>query len=409
MNFEYWAYPETYTSRRVPYMQGVQEHQFYAHAGTLPEGVPSECNPRKYNIDRKDYQPVHASFCMQKGRRIDADLFHIKNRGIIVLSNRVFPQWDQSGWVRVHADIPSDLGNIDGNHSYQIVLKHKKTNPDQLIGVRVFTCAHWTPELVNYLAQALNMGVDLTNGDMGNAQGRFDDIKTAIQGQPYENWIAWQTNEPYKSVDTKTIVSLLWACNPLLYKSSAKQPTWIYTRAQSVFTNGFYGNDSIFNEMIKLSPLMPDIIDLFIHINEHAIEVASKRGNKGLVPAERSKELSIRSLCLPSGRIAFREPPISKDTNKVWVLRECYLLIYLSALREFIVTDAEGNLKWRHPWRKLREALVDKDVMKKTLDLMVRRLRGDRGQHDITQRQPELWDLVSVSLSKWVSETMAKN
>lgn len=417
--FTYWARKDTYVRRPDPHTPGMMEHMFHVPASHLPRNVPSECNPRKSNIYKKAYESVWDSFKMKPASgRLDWNMFHVKNRGIVTLVTKVVID-DKSypGWVRIDATIPPELGNVDGNHSYHIVCELEKENPEQLISQRLLEKAVWEEERVTHIAEGLNRAVQVSSEALSDQRGYFEPLKQVLEGYEYADLIGWTENEQGKSVHAKTIVSMAWVCNPLICEvglDSPKHPNWIYCRAQSVFTNGFYGNENVRNEMLKIAPILPHLIHLYAYVNERAYGLGPKSDRKKTSKiktstGEASTDLSIKSLCVKSSLVAFRPPPPegipAVSLHKHDLLRECYLMIFLSGLRGLMTTD-NGIIDWKYPWEDLYPIITNDDFIKKILKMMVRSLKNDKGQHDVTQRKNELWELVAMTMKDEVAKAL---
>lgn len=398
------VYPYTiekayYTVRPLPGYPGMREHSFYIKAMYMPFEVPHGCNPRFQNIDKPAYAPVRDSF-LDKTEMF----FHLKNRGITVLANEVSRQ-DIGDWMILHVSIPPELGDVDGHHSYEIVSKYRKENPEQMIGVRILE--KLPEDHISPVAQGLNTSVQVKSDSLSNQRGRFDLVKKAVMGKPYENWIAWVENQPNTSVPAKTILSLMWVCNPLLYKGkSEKHPNWIYSRAQAVFENGFHRNDDIRNTMLKMAEVMPQLIDIYMLINERTHELSPKqrrfRGKLKDITGEFKKESNIASLCVLSNSLHFRDPAI-KDKFKH--LREPYAMIFMSGLRSLLRENPNtGILEWAVDDVTLMN--IVNSVHKKIMQIIVKQFKHDGGNHvahGITPRQPSLWNAVEAEMGREIA------
>lgn len=391
--FQYITDSDSYRVRDVPGHPGVREHLFYCKAQNVPIGVPAGCNPRFQNPDKPTYKKVTESF-LDRGDMT----FLLKNRGITVLATRV--QEVREGKVCVlHVEVPDHLGDVDGHHTYTIISKYKQDNPHQMVHVRILESL--PRELIPRVAEGLNTSVQVTTATMADHNGFFDLVKDAIKDKPYAGWISWKENQTNVSVTSKTLVSMMWVCNPLLLDSeSAKLPSWIYTAGQRVFEGGFYSskNESIRSQMLKMVGVLPQIIDHYIYINEEAPKLIPKarksRSKIQSLSGDKPNEYNIGNLCHQQVTRPFHDPA---DRKKYPQLREAYLLIVLSGLRSLLqLNPTTDRVEWVVDNNTVR-SIIDKRL-KSLLKSMVTQLKQDRGNHNATPKQPSLWQLASKEM-----------
>lgn len=391
MRFQYIIEKCFYTSLPVPYIPQMREHIFTIRAQYLPYHVPHGANPRHQNISKSTYVTIQESF------KDKSDMtFHIKNHGIVVIASNVEVHHLGTDWLSLMVDIPDDLGNADGQHSYDIVSSLRAENPNQMI--KIYIKENMPEELINVVAETLNTSVQVTASTIANKRLWFDPIKEAIKGKPYAEWVGYSQNQPNVSAPIKNILSILWVANPLLYQRSEKHPGWIYTRANQVFDKGFYENETTRNQMLKAAHLLPDLIDLYIYVNETTHLLAPKRSristskHKDLTEQPK-RESNIKSLCVDEP-LHFRQP-----TTRGPHLREQYVFMVLSGFKNMIKIDPKTD---KLEWRGSREDIfnVINRCHKKLMKCIINQFKHDGSDHGKTRSQPSLWNLIELEVGK---------
>lgn len=370
--------------------------------------VPHGCNPRCQNIEKSLYKKVTDSF------RDHRDLtFHLKNKGITILADSV-QSTINGDQVILDVEIPDHLGNVDGHHTYTIVSTYQADNPDQMVGMRIL--ANLPKHLIGRVAEGLNTSVQVTTATIADHSGFFDSVKNAIKHKDYAQWIGWKDNQENVSVKSKTVVSLMWVCNPLLFQDggSAKLPNWIYTRGSAVFENGFYSakNDELRRQMLKMVGVLPDLIDLYKYLNERAIGlIPSKKrvSTTKLLDAtgERPSEKHVGHLCVMEAVPPFTDPSMKTKGGQV-VFREPYLLMILAGTRSLLRENRDtGLLEWTVA-KDLLYKVIDSSI-KDVLKGIVQQFKSDKGIHNATTKQPALWALTEREYPLRLHKLMSGN
>jgi hypothetical protein len=398
--FTYIADRAYYVKRPVPNVPGSHEYLFYSRGVDLPENVPSGCNPRHQNPDQRIYRQVAESY------RNKGDLtFHTKNKGITTLVESVEENM-VGGKVHLVAEIPAELGNVDGEHTNQIIQRHKRDNPDQLVHV---TLKEGYPTwIISPVAAGLNTGMQVTSATMADHYGLFAEVQEVLHDKPYAKWIGYRQNETNISATSKDLVSLMWCCNPCFFQAdSQKHPGWVYNQSPRVYDR-FYNTTDLSPDkdkeframMLQMVKILPDIIELYCYINETVTKYL-KKVHKSRVRhpdghGEKTNEINVGDLCVTAGIRPFRDPT---DKAKVRQLRDSYRLIITSGLRGLVEVGPKGFLVWR---KHLNVAVV-KELLDKALPGIykefVLQLRTNKRDHNLTSRQPAIWDVSNSKIS----------
>lgn len=402
--FTYIADRKYYVRRPVPNVPGsqAQEYLFYSRGADLPESVPHEgCNPRHQNIDARIYRQVGDSY-----RDKNSMIFHLKNKGITVLVSSV-EEVMVGGKVHLIAEIPAELGNVDGEHTNQLIQKYKNDNPDQLVHVTLKE--GYPASIISPVAAGLNTGMQVTSATMADHYGLFAEIREVLHGEPYAKWIGYRQNETNISATSKDLVSLMWCCNPLFFDEadSQKHPGWVYNQSPRVYDR-FYNTTEFSPEkdkefratMLRMVKVLPQVIDIYCYINE-TVERYLKGTRKSRARhadghGEKSNEINVGDLCITAAGLPFRDP---QDKMKHRQLRDSYRLIIASGIRGLLEPGPDGMLTWKKPLKPahVRE-LLDK-ALPSIYKEFVLQLRQNKRDHNLTSRQPAIWDVSHSKIS----------
>lgn len=109
-----------------------RKYIFYAKTCDVPEGIPMSTNPRDQKLNSTVANAITESLLSNDGQ------FHLKNRGIILSAKRV--RYDNRlQEVTIDFEDESCHGNIDGGHTYKILLENKDKVLEQYVQFEVMT------------------------------------------------------------------------------------------------------------------------------------------------------------------------------------------------------------------------------------------------------------------------------
>lgn len=382
-----------------PHLDQIRELNGFVRVGDLPLHVPAGCNPRKQNIDKGIYRQVVDSLVIDKEDRI----FHLKNRGITVLAQSIKNITHNDDHVLIDVEVPDSLGNVDGNHTQNIIDKFGSQNPTQFVSVVIKAAI---PEkFVSDLAQALNTNMPVTASSMADHRGLFDPIRATLETYPYSEWIGYRQNAPNVTATSKDLISLMWVCHPSVPETKAWLPNWIYTQSGRVYDN-FYNptvdKDEFRAFLMRMNPVLPDIIELFCYVNEGVTNYITKKQRAqrggGSEKAVKTLEVSVSDLCVKSLGYPFRDPA---DRTKRLMLRECYRFMVISGLRALLMEGPNG-IQWREPLPVVKMLLSK--ALPKIYQAIVVQLRQTRRNHNETSRCPALWIAPQSEIDKVYSQ-----
>lgn len=204
-----------------------KKYIFYVRTCDVPEGIPMATNPRDQKLTSSVASAISESLLSNDG------LFHLKNRGIILSAKKVHYD-NRLQEVTIEFDDESCHGNIDGGHTYKILLENKDKILDQYVQFEVMTGVE---SMIADLAEARNTSVAVDAKSMAELREKFDPIKECLEGMPFFERISFKqnqitrdvdTNKALKMIDARDIVSIICMFNIDKY-SSTEHPTKAYS------------------------------------------------------------------------------------------------------------------------------------------------------------------------------------
>ena len=357
-----------------------KKYIFYVRTCDVPEGIPMATNPRDQKLTSSVASAISESLLSNDG------LFHLKNRGIILSAKKVHYD-NRLQEVTIEFDDESCHGNIDGGHTYKILLENKDKILDQYVQFEVMTGVE---SMIADLAEARNTSVAVDAKSMAELREKFDPIKECLEGMPFFERISFKqnqitrdvdTNKALKMIDARDIVSIICMFNIDKY-SSTEHPTKAYSGKQAML-NEYLDNPEHYRKFVNI---IPDVFDLYEAIEtEFAIaynENGRMYGRKSYAGYREGN---------PVGKSKFRQSDI------YYKIPDGLLYPILAAFRTLLVYDnTSGKYKWRdgkNPidvWNKNKVGLT-KSVMD---------LAGSLGDKPtVFGKDPSLWNYAYMVLS----------
>ena len=168
-----------------------RKYIFYAKTCDVPEGIPMSTNPRDQKLNSTVANAITESLLSNDGQ------FHLKNRGIILSAKRV--RYDNRlQEVTIDFEDESCHGNIDGGHTYKILLENKDKVLEQYVQFEVMTGVE---AMIADLAEARNTSIAVDAKSMAELREKFDPIKEGLEGLPFFNRISFKQNQITKDTE----------------------------------------------------------------------------------------------------------------------------------------------------------------------------------------------------------------
>jgi hypothetical protein len=234
-----------------------RKYIFYVKTCDVPEGIPMATNPREQKLNSAVASAITESLLSNDS------LFHLKNRGIVLSAKRVHYD-NRLQEVTIDFEDESCHGNIDGGHTYKILLENKNKVLEQYVQFEVMTGVE---AMIADLAEARNTSVAVDAKSMAELREKFDPIKEALEGMPFFERISFKQNQITRDVDTKKalkmidardIVSIICMFNIEKY-GSAEHPTKAYSGKQAML-NAYLEDPEHYRKFVNV---IPDMFDLY--------------------------------------------------------------------------------------------------------------------------------------------------
>ncbi len=242
-----------------PSMKGVTTYFAYVNFRDLPNNFSLDVNPRKPKMNT-----AVAKALIDAVNSPDTD-FDINNRGIVIVA-KSFKFNTNEGTVTLDLDKdPQSFGILDGGHTYTAIIENRENlsdNMDKFVKLEIIVGTDLT---VSRIADARNTSASVTDIALYELDDKFEFIKDAIKHEPYAKDIAIKDNSKER-LQIIELLKLLFAYNIYRFVSSKETPTQAYSSKAAVFKDIKRDLDENTNHYFNLSKLLPDLVNLYDHI-----------------------------------------------------------------------------------------------------------------------------------------------
>jgi hypothetical protein len=319
-------FPDPLNQTNEEEVTNIEHFLLLCKAQDLPDNLPTDPNPREQNIDQGIYKDIAKSLENQ-----DEPTFHLKNKGITILSRSV----DQSDDKKHLAVLMGEGdGIVDGAHSYRIIRDciNRSTCPDnQYVKVEIITGV--PRDMVKDIAGGLNTAVQVQKASLANLAKRFDWLQKLLKPEPYASQIAYKENEVDKEYDVRDIIGLLTLFNIGLYPNGEAFPKEAYT-SKGACLDKYLANQESYE---KLAPIVKDILELHDYVHMTSREKYNKE--------YKGRAAAMKGVFNTRKRGAF--PMVFTNTETEVKLHDGALYPILGALRFLVEMGDDGLCKWK--------------------------------------------------------------
>lgn len=307
-------------------------YQAYVEIHDLPDDFPMETNPREQNMNTKVAKTIIESIYTYD------ETFHIKNRGIVLSAKSV--SYDQkSKKINIIMDDLSVHGNIDGGHTYKIILKERDNiSEKQYVKLEVIVDSE---DFFTELAAARNTSVQVQDKAIAELEKKFDPIKNILPQYILDN-IAFKQNEN-KRIGVETILSLLSCFDLNKYNSIDVHPITAYSQKSAAINNyiKYYDadeqNGTNDNPFVKMGDIIEDILMLYEKIELNYPKYYKEAYTGGKIGA-------VKGVGYKAGK-KFKTELYDEDTD--YNIPKGFILPIFSAFR-CLVVEENGMYRWRN-------------------------------------------------------------
>lgn len=340
----------------------------------VPDSIPMGTNPREQRLTTNVARKIQASLINHTELN-----FYLLNRGLLLSAESVFYDNVANECTIAFRD-PEVHGNVDGGHTYKIILqnKHLLERGEQYVKIEVLTGVE---DFFEDLAAARNTSVQVKDKSMEELREHFDLIKDAIGEEPFYQDISYKENDA-KRIDVLDILALMNMFNIDRYPVKSKSyPITSYSGKATcldyyIKSYNQYKDNQKDNPYYKMSKILPDICKLYDKIEEN-IGVYYNRSVVG------GKYGAVTGVATHKSGPTFKTKFYQRD--KQYISPNGFLYPILASFRA-LVTETNGFYTWkRDPFQTLEECGVD--LVASTVD--VSRRKGNNP--NATGKEPMLW------------------
>lgn len=318
----------------------------------IPDNIPMETNPREQKLTTNVAKKIKASLLDTNELN-----FYLLNRGILLSAKDVTFN-NYSNEVTVVFDDFEVHGNVDGGHTYKIILENRDMidKGKQYVKIEILTGVEG---IFQSLAAARNTSVQVQDKSIAELEDRFEIIKGTLASESYMKRVFFKENDT-GDIDVADLLAILNMFNISRYNGMDSFPINSYSSKKKcidLYINEHkeYG-ESIDNPYVKMKPIMADIFKLYNEIEKNMNSFYRQKNPNGRYGA-------IKGVITPKAGQEFK----SKFMNEEIEVFSPNGFIYpiLGAFRA-LVKEKDGIFSWKkNPFSVLNDIgpdLVDSTV-----------------------------------------------
>ncbi|MCU7757200.1 AIPR family protein [Bacillus cereus] len=316
----------------------------------VPKDINLKTNPRLQNMKTKTVTKI------REGLMTDNKVFHILNRGIVISVKDV--KFDNmNSEITILLEDMDVHGNIDGGHTYQVILQNRdKMKHRQFVKMEFLTGIE---SIFEDVAAARNTSVQVQDKAIAELKKKFEFIKEFIEGQSFEDNIAYKENDD-KDIDVRELISILYMFNISKYPGRQSMPTKAFNSPHNCvkdFIESFDEGEAakqLTNPYYKMKNIIVDIFKLYDEIERTMAE-----NYKGFFGAG-TKYGSVKGVTCVNTKTKFYGNAIEYRTPKGFIYP------ILGSFRS-LLEEKDGFYKWKSdPFLQFNE--VGKDLVGETVE-----------------------------------------
>lgn len=225
----------------------------------LPNKLPLDVNPREPKMSTNVAKSI-----IRAVKEPETD-FYLNNRGIVI-SAKAF------SFDTVKSIASIDLGDqnnnsdkhkygiLDGGHTYTAIIQERDNIPNDItkyVRLEIITNVN----NIARLSDARNTSAQVSDIALFNLEDQFDNISKAIEGQYYENKIAYKDNEN-NDIHISELLRLMYAFDIDKFPDDSMAPVQAYSGKAQVFKRykDAYKTD-FYKQLVKELPTLVNLYD----------------------------------------------------------------------------------------------------------------------------------------------------
>jgi AIPR protein len=224
------------------------------------------------------------------------ELFAVKNQGIYLLVEHAehVRETGGEGFLELKLSDKKRHGIANGGHTFHAVRQANEDDdrdPPTEAFVRFHIMENVDPELITEIAEGLNRSLQVDDASLHNLEGKFDDIKSALDGKQGADQIAYKMGDT-GSVDVQDVLALMAALNLDTYPDENKHPNVIFGQPAKVLN--IFAEDMDENEtnsgFAKMLPKLHEILVLHDRVMEECARYTKEKPRLALLNRRKGKE-----------------------------------------------------------------------------------------------------------------------
>lgn len=319
----------------------------------LPDNIPMETNPREQRLQSGVSKKIRQS--LLDPTELD---FFLLNRGLVLSAKEVSFN-NYSNEVTIVFEDFDIHGNVDGGHTYKIILNNRdKLDPgQQYVKIEILTGVE---NIFQKLAAARNTSVQVKDQSIAELEDRFDIIKNVIADEPFKDRVFFKENDE-GDIDVSDILAILNLFNIDRYPNMESFPKESYTSKKKCIDN--YINDhkdygeTVDNPYVKMVPIMKDIFRLYDVIETNMSNYYRQKNPNGRYGAVKGVSIPKNGETIYS---KYYNTPMDASTPNG------FLYPILGSLRALVIEE-DGKYRWiKNPYQVIDK--VGKDLVETTIE-----------------------------------------
>ncbi|MBU2103470.1 AIPR family protein [Patescibacteria group bacterium] len=318
--------------------------------------VPTELDEwRALNV-RDPKEEIRVPKEMRDSLRDDPAAFYFKNRGILLVADKVTFD-NKTNTVSLEFTDKNMNGIADGGHTFRVIQNHvsplteeERQQVDAYVSIE-FLEGFKTREDVVPVIEARNKSTPVQEQSIQELLGSYEKIKEVLKDQPYANRIFYKQYEESvgdveKDIDVKEILSYLY-CFDVESFGDSSHPVKAYSSRAAVVNH--FADEKNKERLVKYIPLLPEILQLRDEIYSRMPNIYNNDKGNG----NRGKFGNLKGVDkLEHGK---KEELVFTSSSSEYRIPQGFILPVLASLRNLVACDA-NKCTWKtDPFRFLTE------------------------------------------------------
>lgn len=318
----------------------------------IPDDIPMETNPREQKLTTGVAKKIKDSLLDET-----MSSFYLLNRGLLLSAQSVFYD-NYLNEVTVEFSDLDYHGNVDGGHTYKIILENREKleQGKQYVKIEIITGVE---NIFQSLAAARNTSVQVKDESIAELTKKFVIIKNAVDGLPFANTINYKENDD-GNIEITELLAVINMFNISRYPSLDTCPIASYSSRKKCLEYYLEEYDKFGetneNAYMKMQNIIPDIFKLYNHLEKN-IHNYYKSKNVG------GKYGLVKGVFISNDKKEFKSKYYSEHLD--YFSPNGFLYPILGALRA-LIKEENGQFTWKtDPFKvldKLGPELTDTTV-----------------------------------------------